>query len=45
MVEQRAEDPGAYGVVQHVDHAGRTALVSWHRTYLAGADNRSVSNY
>ena len=31
-------DPHDYGVVQRVDHAGRTTAVKWFRTYTAGAD-------
>ncbi|KAK7079276.1 E2/E3 hybrid ubiquitin-protein ligase ube2o [Halocaridina rubra] len=39
VVEQRdntAIDPHEYGVVQKVDHAGRTSIVKWFRTYTAG---------
>ncbi|KAF0293215.1 (E3-independent) E2 ubiquitin-conjugating enzyme [Amphibalanus amphitrite] len=39
VVEQKTEvGPAEYGVVQHVDHAGRTALVNWYQIYLFGSD-------
>ncbi|CAL4203049.1 unnamed protein product, partial [Meganyctiphanes norvegica] len=37
VVEQKdAIDPHQYGVVQRVDHAGRTSIVKWFKTYTAG---------
>lgn len=43
MVEQRTEaGPAEYGVVQRVDHAGRTAQVNWYQIYLFGSDARWV---
>ncbi|ROT81302.1 Ubiquitin-conjugating enzyme E2 O, partial [Penaeus vannamei] len=36
VVEQDSVDPHEYGVVQRVDHAGRTSIVKWFRTYTAG---------
>lgn len=39
VVEQKDSiDPHEYGVVQKVDHAGRTSIVKWFRTYTAGSD-------
>ncbi|KAF2354207.1 Ubiquitin-conjugating enzyme E2 [Trinorchestia longiramus] len=35
-------DPHDYGVVQRVDHGGRTAIVKWFRTYTAGAEPQPV---
>jgi ubiquitin-conjugating enzyme E2 O len=29
-------DPHAYGVVQSVDHSGRTCKVQWFKTYTTG---------
>ena len=41
VIEQKTEAGGAeYGVVQRVDHAGRTALVNWYQIYLFGSDAR-----
>ncbi|XP_063888903.1 (E3-independent) E2 ubiquitin-conjugating enzyme UBE2O-like isoform X1 [Scylla paramamosain] len=41
VVEQKDNiDPHEYGVVQKVDHAGRTSIVKWFRTYTAGSDPR-----
>ncbi|XP_023240640.1 (E3-independent) E2 ubiquitin-conjugating enzyme UBE2O-like isoform X2 [Centruroides sculpturatus] len=44
--------PHEYGVVKKVDHTGRTALVTWMKTYLAGSEpvpevlnNQEVSVY
>ena len=43
VVEQKTEvGPAEYGVVQRVDHAGRTALVNWYQIYLFGSDARCV---
>lgn len=39
VVEQKDSiDPHEYGVVQKVDHAGRTSIVKWFRTYTAGSE-------
>ncbi|KAG0729200.1 (E3-independent) E2 ubiquitin-conjugating enzyme UBE2O [Chionoecetes opilio] len=39
VVEQKDSiDPHEYGVVQKVDHGGRTSIVKWFRTYTAGKD-------
>lgn len=39
VVEQKdTVDPHEYGVIQKVDHAGRTALVKWFQTYTTGSD-------
>ncbi|XP_045602323.2 (E3-independent) E2 ubiquitin-conjugating enzyme UBE2O isoform X2 [Procambarus clarkii] len=41
VVEQKdAIDPHEYGVVQKVDHGGRTSIVKWFRTYTAGNEPR-----
>ena len=29
-------DPHSYGVIQNVDHSGRTSAVKWFRTYTTG---------
>lgn len=33
---QYTYDPHSYGVIQNVDHAGRTCSVKWFRTYTTG---------
>ncbi|KAG0424964.1 hypothetical protein HPB47_027840, partial [Ixodes persulcatus] len=40
FVVENTDDPPAheYGVVKHVDHSGRTAVITLFRTYMAGAD-------
>ncbi|XP_069958652.1 (E3-independent) E2 ubiquitin-conjugating enzyme UBE2O isoform X5 [Cherax quadricarinatus] len=39
VVEQKDSiDPHEYGVVQKVDHGGRTSIVKWFRTYTAGSE-------
>ncbi|XP_042236826.1 (E3-independent) E2 ubiquitin-conjugating enzyme UBE2O-like isoform X3 [Homarus americanus] len=41
VVEQKDSiDPHEYGVVQKVDHGGRTSIVKWFRTYTAGSEPR-----
>ncbi|XP_076325181.1 (E3-independent) E2 ubiquitin-conjugating enzyme UBE2O-like isoform X1 [Tachypleus tridentatus] len=44
FVVENKDDPKAYqyGVVKYVDHTGRTALVSWMKTYTAGADPHPI---
>ncbi|XP_068204113.1 (E3-independent) E2 ubiquitin-conjugating enzyme UBE2O isoform X3 [Palaemon carinicauda] len=45
VVEQRDNstiDPHEYGVVQKVDHAGRTSIVKWFRTYTAGNEPQNM---
>ncbi|XP_037093739.1 (E3-independent) E2 ubiquitin-conjugating enzyme-like [Pollicipes pollicipes] len=38
VVEQKTEaGPSEYGVVQRVDHAGRTAQVNWYQIYIFGS--------
>lgn len=38
VIESKDSKPHEYGVVKHVDHSGRTASVTWMKTYHAGAD-------
>ena len=35
-IGQYTYDPHSYGVIQNVDHAGRTCSVKWFRTYTTG---------
>ena len=35
VVDQK-EEPRIYGVVQKVDHQGRTATIKWFKTYTSG---------
>ncbi|XP_055938770.1 (E3-independent) E2 ubiquitin-conjugating enzyme UBE2O-like isoform X2 [Argiope bruennichi] len=37
VVDSKESRPYEYGVVKRVDHSGRTALVTWMKTYHAGA--------
>ncbi|XP_076068516.1 (E3-independent) E2 ubiquitin-conjugating enzyme UBE2O isoform X2 [Oratosquilla oratoria] len=38
VVEQHESNPHEYGVVQKVDHGGRTSIVKWFQTYTAGSE-------
>ncbi|XP_035223803.1 (E3-independent) E2 ubiquitin-conjugating enzyme-like isoform X2 [Stegodyphus dumicola] len=38
VVDGKDSRPYEYGVVKQVDHSGRTALITWLKTYHAGGD-------
>ncbi|XP_042903000.1 (E3-independent) E2 ubiquitin-conjugating enzyme UBE2O isoform X2 [Parasteatoda tepidariorum] len=38
VVDNKESRPYEYGVVKQVDHSGRTALVTWMKTYHAGGN-------